>query len=470
MSETTMSREPVSAADFPEGFLWGCSSSSYQTEGSPRADGKGPSIWDAFCREPGRVAAGHSGDVACDSYRRAADDVALLAGLGVKAYRLSLSWPRVQPSGKGAANAAGLAYYDGLVDSLLEAGIEPWLTLYHWDLPLALEEAGGWPARDTAFRFADFAEIAYRALGDRVRSWVTLNEPWCAAFLGYRSGEHAPGRRDPEAAYRAVHHLLLGHGLAVEAFEAAFGAAAGSTGKAAGGAGRAAKIGIVLNPATPSPASAGEDDRLAAERFSVERTGLWLDPLHGRGYPEAHLAARGIRMPVAPGDLGKIALPCGFLGINYYNEDIVAAAPAGPGNPDGVRYCEHPAPRTDMGWPIVPEGLSRMLERISAEWAPGPLYVTENGAAFRDAPSPDGAVHDEDRIQYIRSHIASCRKAIDAGVPLGGYFVWTLMDNFEWNWGYTKKFGLVAVDRESGARRPKDSYGWYRDFLSGRRI
>ena len=437
---------------FPDDFLWGCATSSYQIEGAVDADGRGPSIWDAFCREPGRVALGQNGDVACDSYRRWPEDVRLLSELGVDAYRFSVAWPRVLPDGAGAANAAGVGYYSRLVDALLAEGIEPWVTLYHWDLPLALGRAGGWTARDTAYRFADYADVMFRALGDRVRHWTTLNEPWCSAFLGYEAGEHAPGLRDRPSALRAAHHLLLAHGLAVDAFRR--GAYPG-------------EIGLVVNPATPRPATRREADIAAAQRASVERTGLWLDPVFGRGYPAAYLEARGAAMPVEAGDMELIAAPIDFVGVNYYNEDAVKAAPATPRNPDGYAYAPTSIEKTEMGWDVVPQGLSRVLGFIARSWPVRALYVTENGAAYVDAPDGSGKVRDAERVAYYRGHIAACRDSIAAGVPLRGYFAWSLLDNFEWAHGYGKSFGIVSVDPRTLERRPKDSYYFYRDAIAG---
>ncbi|MBU0927800.1 MAG: beta-glucosidase [Spirochaetes bacterium] len=437
---------------FPDGFLWGCATSSYQIEGAAGVDGRGPSIWDAFCREPGRVSRGQNGDVACDSYRRWPEDVRLLSELGVGAYRFSVAWPRVQPDGRGGPNRAGLDYYSRLADALLERGIEPWVTLYHWDLPLALGEAGGWTARDTAYRFADYASIVYGALGDRVGHWTTLNEPWCSAFLGYEHGEHAPGLRDRNAALRAAHHLLLAHGLAVEAFRSG---------------GHAGEIGLVINPATPRPATRRPADLEAARRASVERTGLWLDPVFGRGYPAPYLAARGAAMPALDGDMATIAAPVDFVGVNYYNEDAVAAAPASPASPDGYRLAPTSTEKTEMGWDVVPQGLRRVLGFIAGSWPVGALYVTENGAAYADTEESAGRVRDADRVAYYRGHLAACRDAISDGVPLRGYFAWSLLDNFEWAHGYDRRFGLVSVDPRTLERRPKDSYYFYRDAVAG---
>lgn len=437
---------------FPDDFLWGCATSSYQIEGGANDDGRGQSIWDAFCREPGRVALGQSGEVACDSYRRWPEDVRLLSGLGVGAYRFSVAWPRVQPDGSGPANGAGLDYYSALVDALLGEGIEPWVTLYHWDLPLALGERGGWTDRDTAYRFADYAGLMYERLGDRVRHWTTLNEPWCSAFLGYEHGEHAPGLRDRGAALAATHHLLLAHGLAVGAYR---------------GSGLKGEIGLVINPATPRPATRREADVLAADRASVERTGLWLDPVFGRGYPEAYLAARGAAMPARPGDLELIAAHIDFVGVNYYNEDAVVAAPPSAERPDGYEPAPTARERTEMGWDVAPQGLRRVLRFIAERWPVHALYVTENGAAYADGSVRDGRVADADRIAYYRGHIAACSDAIADGVPLKGYFAWSLLDNFEWAHGYGKRFGIVAVDPKTMERRPKDSYYFYRDVIAG---
>jgi beta-glucosidase len=436
-----------------EDFVWGCSTAAYQIEGSTDADGRGTSIWDTFARKPGAVLGGMNGDLACDSYRRWREDVALLKTLGVGAYRFSIAWPRIQSGGSGSPNAAGLDYYRRLADALLEAGIEPAATLYHWDLPQPLEDAGGWPERDTAYRFADYAELVLRALGDRIKFWFSLNEPWCSSHLGYALGIHAPGRRDRAAAYRAVHHQLLGHGLAVRACRAA-----------AGGA----KIGIVINPNTPRPATRRPEDRTAASRAADERTALWLDPLYGRGYPERHLAAYPeVSMPVADGDMAIIAEPTDFLGVNYYSEEAVEAVPIGPEHPEGFRVAPSWRAQTEMGWDIVPEGLGRQLEYIASTWPVKALYVTENGGAFPDVPGPDGRVRDRDRIEYLKSHIASMAAAASRGVPVQGYFTWSLMDNFEWSHGYSKRFGLVAVDLATGERRPKDSFWFYRDLVAG---
>jgi beta-glucosidase len=435
---------------FPSDFLWGCSTASYQVEGSTGADGRGASIWDSFCRKPGKVYGGMTGDLACDSYRKWKDDVGLLRQLGVGSYRYSVAWPRIQPEGRGKPLEAGLDYYKRLADELGKAGIESAVTLYHWDLPQALEDEGGWPQRDTAYRFAEFADIVFRALGDRVGRWFTLNEPWCSAFLGYEYGHHAPGREDRAAAYRAVHHLLLAHGLGLRAHAAA---------------GIKVPIGVVINAMTPRPATRREEDIEAADRASDKGTALWFDPIYGRGYPERHLRAMGVAMPIEPGDLEVIASPIDFVGINYYSEGAVEADPA---RPEGFRDVPTWQPKTEMGWAVVPDGLYRMLSKIAARWPVKAFYVTENGAAFADqVEEGSGRIRDNARIEYLRSHVAACKRAIDAGIPLKGYYVWSIMDNFEWAHGYSKRFGLVHVDPASGTRRPKDSFWYYRDLVAG---
>jgi beta-glucosidase len=434
---------------FPSDFIWGVSSAAFQVEGSTKADGRGESIWDRFCATPGAVYGGMTGDVACDSYRRWKEDVALMRELGVDSYRYSIAWPRIQPKGSGAPLQAGLDFYKRFADALGEAGIESSVTLYHWDLPQVLEDRGGWASRDTAYRFAEYADLVCSSLGDRVGRWMTLNEPWCSAFLGYEMGYHAPGRKDREAAYKAVHHLLLGHGLAVKAYRAT---------------GLAAPIGIVINAMTPRPATSRPEDLAAADLASDQGTALWFDPIYGRGYPERHLAARGVSLPVESGDLEIIAQSIDFVGINYYSENAIMADPA---SPEGFRQAPSYRAKTEMGWDVVPEGLFRMLSIISNRWPVKELFITENGAAFIDVVEPTGRIHDPQRIEYLRTHAAACRKAIAAGIPLKGYYVWSLTDNFEWAFGYTKRFGLVHTDFSSGTRRPKDSFYYYRDLISG---
>jgi beta-glucosidase len=444
----------------PATFRWGTATSAYQIEGAVNADGRTPSIWDTFCRVPGAIDNGDTGDTACDHYRRMPQDVALIRELGLDAYRFSVAWPRVQPRGKGPANQAGIAFYDRLVDELLRSGIEPWLTLYHWDLPQELEDAGGWPNRDTAYRFADYAELVYAKLGDRVAHWTTLNEPWCSAMLGYVEGVQAPGRRDFAAGMHAVHHLLLGHGLAVQRLRAA-------------NTGNPLQIGITLNLSTAKPATDSIADLEAARRADGLGTRIYLDPIwHGR-YPEdvlADLAARGVHLPVQDGDLNTINARLDTLGVNYYfslrssgvDEDgrdrDASGHPVGRGVLCGL-------PQTAMGWEIMPDDFADLLTRIGRDYPGVPVFITENGAAFRDEPDAAGFVHDRDRIDYLASHIAAVQQARETGTDIRGYFVWSLLDNFEWAYGYDKRFGIVRVDYPTQQRIPKLSAHWYRDTI-----
>jgi beta-glucosidase len=426
----------------------GAATAAYQVEGA--GGGRAPSIWDVFAAVPGNVLDGSNGDVACDSYHRWGEDVDLLAGLGADAYRFSVSWPRVQPAGSGAVSADGLGYYDRLVDALLERGITPMPTLYHWDLPVPLHDAGGWPARDTALRFADYAAAVHARLGDRVTRFATMNEPWCSAFLGHGSGVHAPGVRDAAAAFRAAHHLLLGHALGARAMPGA-------------------QVGIVCN-LYPVHAEAPEFEGAARVVDGIQN-GLWLDALaHGR-YPDA--------VPADDGHAEDLALVRGsaaWFGVNYYTAlrvgppkpDSAADQAAYPGSGDiGL----HPrGPLTTMGWEVVPDGLEQVLRR-AADALPGvPIWVTENGAAYPDtARAADGSVDDQDRIAYLRDHLAAVQRARAAGAPVEGYLAWTLLDNYEWGYGYTQTFGIVEVDRATQDRRPKASYHWLAAHIAASR-
>jgi beta-glucosidase len=441
----------------PASFRWGAATSAYQIEGAVHEDGRTASIWDTFCRVPGAVDNGDTGDLACDHYHRMPQDVALLRDLGLDAYRFSVAWPRVQPGGRGPANPAGLAFYDRLADELLAQGIEPWVTLYHWDLPQELEDAGGWPARDTAYRFADYAELVYARLGDRVRNWTTLNEPWCSSILGYVEGVQAPGRRDFAAGLHAVHHLLLGHGLAARRLRDA------ATGPL--------QLGITLNLSTAKPAADTEADRQAARRADGLGTRIFLDPLWYGRYPEDvldDLAARGVQLPVHDGDLAVINAPLDSLGVNYYfsllssGVDESGASVDADGNPVG-RGVLRGLPQTAMGWEIMPEDFAELLVRVARDYPGVPITVTENGAAFADKPDEAGFVDDRDRIDYVASHLGAVVSARDAGADIRGYFVWSLLDNFEWAYGYDKRFGIVRVDYETQRRIPKRSAHWYRD-------
>jgi len=450
---------------FPADFMWGTATAAYQIEGAVDADGRTPSIWDTFSHTPGTVVEGHTGDQATDHYHRYRDDVALMKSLGLKAYRFSIAWPRVQPGGSGPASQAGLDFYRNLVDELLAAGIEPWVTLYHWDLPQELEDAGGWPVRDTAGRFADYAGIVHSALGDRVRYWTTLNEPWCSAFLGYSSGVHAPGRHEPASAVRAAHHLMLGHGLAAQAIRSN---------------NPASDVGISLNLYAVSPASESAADLDAARRIDGLGNRLFLDPILLGKYPSDVMTDLQDICDfghVRDGDLRTISAPLAMLGINYYSRHVVAApdpsVPAPtywrdqanwPGS-ENVRFVGQGLPRTAMDWEIDPPGLVETLRRVHAEYPELPLYITENGAAFDDRIGADGAVDDPERVAYLDGHLRACHEALAAGIPLRGYFCWSLLDNYEWAWGYTRRFGLVFVDYPTQRRIPKTSARWYADVI-----
>jgi beta-glucosidase len=441
---------------FPDGFAWGTATASYQIEGAVGEDGRKPSIWDTFSHTPGKTQDGDTGDVADDHYHRYEEDVELMAGLGVGWYRFSLAWPRLQPDGSGPLNEAGVGFYSRLVDALLAKGIRPWVTLYHWDLPQALQDSGGWPARDTAERFAEYASAVYERLHDRVEHWTTLNEPWVSAFIGHAIGRHAPGLRDPEAALRAAHHLLLGHGLATEAMRAH-------------GDPRSV-FGITLNVTQTDAASDDPADLDAARRADGLTNRLFLDPLLRGGYPADVLDdVRGVTdgAHIRPGDEERIHVPLDFLGVNYYYRTVVRAGAGDrdspsqwPGNGD-IEPVTRGLPQTEMGWEIDPEGLYEFLTRVAREYPGVPLYVTENGAAFADEKGADGAVHDPARVEYLDGHLRAAHRAIRDGADLRGYFVWSLLDNFEWAFGYSKRFGLIHVDYETLERTPKDSARWY---------
>jgi beta-glucosidase len=463
----------------PADFRFGTSTSAYQVEGAVADDGRGPSVWDTFCAEPGRIVDGSSGSVAADHYHRVDEDVALLAELGLGAYRFSTAWPRVRPDGRGV-NRAGVDFYARLVDTLLDRGIRPWLTLYHWDLPQALEDEGGWTNRDTAYRFAEYALTLYDAIGDRCPVWTTLNEPFCSAFLGHAGGQHAPGRRDPAAALVAAHHLLLGHGLVVDELRRR---------------GTTADLGITLNLTVADPFDPSDEaDVDAARRVDALHNRLFLDAtLRGR-YPEdlyddtAHLrfAGRPWRDVVRDGDLAQIQQPLDVLGVNYYHGDAVSGRPQpgapgfGSGRPgwttgspfagsEHVTFPRRGLPRTHMGWEVQPEGLTRLLRRLDDYGVP-PIYVTENGAAYADRVGPDGAVHDPDRVAYIDSHLRAVHDAIAAGVDVRGFFQWSLLDNFEWAYGYDKRFGIVHVDYTTQRRTPKSSARFYAEVAATGRL
>ncbi|OKJ00587.1 beta-glucosidase [Streptomyces sp. CB01249] len=463
---------PEATTTFPTGFVWGAATAAYQVEGAAAEDGRTPSIWDTFSRTPGKVRNGDTGDIAADHYHRYRDDVALMKQLGLKAYRFSISWSRVQPTGRGPAVQRGLDFYRKLVDELLEAGITPVATLYHWDLPQELEDAGGWPERATAERFADYTAIMAGALGDRVGTWTTFNEPWCSAFLGYGSGVHAPGRTEAASALRAAHHLNLAHGRAIEVLRGQLPAAAQTS--------------VTLNlhqvrPLTPSP-----EDVDAARRIDAVGNRVFTGPMLHGAYPEDLLADTAHVVDwsklVQDGDLEAIARPVDVLGINYYTPTLVSTPAEGSGDtrndghgasdyspwPGSEHVAFHLAdgkPTTAMNWSIDPNGLYNLLMDVTREHPGIPLMVTENGAAFDDYVSPEGRVQDPERIAYLHGHLDAVRRAVADGADVRGYFLWSLMDNFEWAYGYSKRFGAVYVDYASQRRIPKASAHWYADVI-----
>ncbi|MHB1987122.1 MAG: GH1 family beta-glucosidase [Acidimicrobiales bacterium] len=436
---------------FPDGFLWGAATAAYQIEGAATEDGRTASIWDTFSHTPGKVRGGDNGDIACDSYHLYRDDVKLLAELGMGAYRFSVSWPRVQPGGTGAASQKGLDYYRALVDELCDNGITPLVTLYHWDLPQELEDAGGWTSRETAGRFADYASLVVAGLGDSVTRWITLNEPRVVADNGYRNGTHAPGRRDVAASVAATHHLLLGHGLAAQAVRAA------SPGPA--------EVGIALDPLPVRSTEKDMDEVI--EAVETATNGLYLGPVLRGEYPACApaklLDSLGL---VLAGDLSTIRQPLDFLGCNYYNPIYVRAGDwtqLRPTErpvmdlPDVVSYVPDSVDQTSMGWPIEPEVLYELLRRLQQETDGLPIYITENGCTAEDYVGPDGVVNDFERVQYLHAHLDACERALRDGVNLVAYFAWSLLDNFEWTWGFQKRFGIVFVDFHTQQRIPKQS-------------
>ena len=442
---------------FPAGFVWGAATSAYQVEGATAEDGRGPSIWDTFTAEPGRVADGGTGAVACDHYHRYREDVALIRDLGVDAYRFSVAWPRVVPDGAGPVNRAGLDFYDRLVDELREAGVAPTPTLFHWDTPQALEDRGGWLDRDTALRFAEYAAHVVDRLGDRVDRWITINEPREVTMLGYALGVHAPGRTALFDALPAAHHQLLGHGLAVQALRAA----------------GARDVGIAVSHSPTWSASDRPEDVEAAQTFDVLNNRLFADPLLTGAYPDDWAGL----MPSREGDLAVIAAPLDWYGVNFYNPTRVGAPEAGPGEVDGIAVPDslpfsfppiEGVPHTDFGWPVVPAGLTELLTGLSARYGDRlpPLVVTENGCSYADGPDGTGRVADRRRIDYLAAHLRALREAIAAGGDVRGYFLWSILDNFEWAAGFEQRFGLVHVDYETQRRTPKDSYHWYAEHIA----
>ncbi|MCX8518092.1 MAG: GH1 family beta-glucosidase [Rhodoferax sp.] len=430
-------------ARFPDSFVWGVATSSFQIEGASEADGKGPSIWDDFCKRPAAIADASDGKVACDHYHRWQEDLDLIKSLGVDAYRFSISWPRVRPGGSGAWNQKGLDFYARLVDGLLERGIQPYVTLNHWDLPLELQASGGWADRDTVHRFVEYACGINQHLGDRVATITTHNEPWVIAVLGYEHGIFAPGLKSRAAAVQASHHLLLSHGLALQALREQ---------------GCKARLGLVLNLSPVQSATDSAQDRAQARLEDGKLLRWYMDPLFKRHYPEDVLNHLGLDTPkILAGDMEAIATPMDFMGVNYYTRSVVSAAGPWDNKQSGL-------PITEMGWEVYPEGLTELLVRMHQDYPVPPLYVTENGGAFKDAMH-DGQVHDAARTDYIARHIEAVAEAMRQGVRMEGYMVWSLLDNFEWASGYGKRFGIVHVDYATQKRTPKDSANWYAVML-----
>ena len=441
---------PLSA--FPQDFVWGAATASYQIEGAATQDGRGESVWDRFCATPGKVRNGDTGAVACDFYHRYSDDIALRRELAIAAFRFSVAWPRVIPSGRGAVNPKGLDFYDRLVDELLGNGITPFVTLFHWDTPQPLEDAGGWPVRETVDAFTEYVAAVADRLGDRVRHWITHNEPWVVSWVGHGWGHHAPGRTSDADALATAHHLLLSHGQAVQILRE----------RSPG-----ADVGITLNLDFVYAETDDDEDAAAAAWVDGFHNRWFLDPIFRGAYPEDMAETwRDILPEIRDGDLETIAQPIDFLGVNNYTSPLVAA------DTDGQRsriVRRADVDRTDMGWEIVPGGLRDMLLRVSRDYAPKAIYVTENGAAFPDVRGHDGSVGDPERQGYLEGYIGAVAEAVASGAPLRGYFAWSLLDNFEWAWGYWKRFGLIFIDYATLERVPKGSVYWYRDLIAAQR-
>jgi beta-glucosidase len=446
---------------FPKGFLWGSATASYQVEGAVKEDGRGESIWDHFSHTPGKVLNGDTGDVATDFYHRWREDIALMKDLGLQAYRFSIAWPRILPQGVGEVNEAGLAFYDRLVDALLAANITPVITLYHWDLPSALP--GAWLNRATAQAFSGYTDAVTRRLGDRVKKWSTLNEPWCAAMLGYQFGVHAPGETDLAKALKAGHHLLLAHGLGVQVIRTNV---------------PDAEVSMVVNPYPLTPATNSEADAYATRFYEGTFNRWFIDPAFGRGYP-ADIVAGYQQMGVLgkdpayilPGDMELIASPIDAIGINYYSRAIIAAEPGHEMEPGQLQHIRpENNEKTDYNWEIYPQGIYEILDWVNKRYAPKSLFIAENGAAYHDGPSADGRVHDARRVSYLRRHFVELARAIRDGLPVTGYFAWSLMDNFEWSVGYSQRFGIVHVDYATQKRTPKDSAYFYQQVIAANAV
>ncbi len=436
--------------EFPQDFVWGAATASYQIEGAWNEDGRGESIWDRFSHTPGKVQDGDTGDIACDHYHHWEEDLEMIKRLGIKAYRFSVAWPRVLPGGRGVLNEAGLDFYSKMVDRLLKLEVEPYITLYHWDLPQTLQDEGGWPSRSVADAFVEYADIVSRALGDRVKNWITLNEPWVSAFVGYEQGRHAPGHKDRNEAIAASHHLLLAHGQAVPVIRRNS---------------PNANVGITLNLSPQVPASPSAADKAEATWVDGYINRWFLDPLVGRGYPQDIVNIFGNDMSfVQAGDMEIISVPVDFIGVNYYTRNIARS--------EKISEAEN-APRiefrsdeiTEMDWEVYPEGLYKTLGRLYFDYDFPIIHITENGAAFIDEVNADGEVDDPARLSYIKRHLQQVHRAIEAGIPVKGYFAWSLMDNFGWGFGYSKRFGLVHVDYETQKRTIKSSARWYQQAI-----
>lgn len=444
---TGKDQELVESVRFPTDFVWGTATASYQIEGAIHEGGRSTSIWDTFSATPGKVLQGHTGEVACDHYHLWRDDIALMRDMGLNGYRFSIAWPRILPDGTGRVNTEGLDFYDRLVDDLLAAGIQPYATLYHWDLPQVLQDKGGWTNRETAYAFAEYTRVVVERLGDRVAGWITHNEPWCVSFLGYRTGEHAPGIQENKQAIEAVHHLMLSHGLAMQEIRRLVPQTP---------AGITLNLGPVypLDPQNPA-------DLDAARHVDAEVNRLFLDPLFKGSYPADYEYLN--LLPVQPGDLEIISAPIDFLGINYYSRRVVKD------NNGKVASVRPEGTYTTMDWEIYPEGIYDLLLRVHQEYQPKKIYITENGSSGEETPDLNGVVHDDLRTSYLQTHLYQLHRVVEAGVPLAGYFAWSLLDNFEWAWGYTRRFGIVYVDFDNQKRIVKDSGNWYKSFVGKNR-
>ena len=454
MTNTRTNDLPIlKRSDFAADFRWGCSTSSYQIEGAVQEDGRGESIWDRFCATPGRIRDGSSGAFACDHYHRWPQDLDSAAGLGTNAYRFSIAWPRIFPSGRGRVpNQKGLDFYARLVDGMLERGLEPWVTLYHWDLPQALQDQGGWVHRDTIAAFVEYTDVVSRHLGDRVKHWITHNEPWCTAFIGNYEGAHAPGFKNFQTALQVCHNVMVSHGLAIPVIRRNV---------------PAAQVGAALSLHPLYPASDSVQDVAATLRHDGLRNRWFLDPLHGRGYPADIWNLLGDKAPVVQqGDLQAIATPTDFLGVNYYFPEVVADAPG-----QGVmatRVVDSPnVERTAFGWEVSPDGMVALLSRVARDYQPAVIYLTENGSSYEDVVSPNGEIDDGERRRYLERHLLALREIVAKGIPVKGYFALSLLDNFEWAEVYIRRFGLTHVDFKTQQRRLKLSGKWYRSFLKG---